>query len=124
MLVPFYAVRVTTTATATITDHQLTAGDTILVNGAGAPFDGRYLVVSVTNENTIVYTVSNSGATTSAPGAMVNLTRAFDHATMTAKTAAFSAVQTAPIRAIRLNVTTYASGKVTLTIIQGNPGGH
>ncbi len=120
-LVPFYATRSTTTATATITDHQLTAGDSIKVMHAGAPFDGEYLVVSVSDANTIVYTVANSGLTVSMAGAKVNTTRAFSNAVIAAQTADKDSNYAFPIRAIRLNVTTYSSGKVSLTIIQGNP---
>lgn len=120
-MVPFYATRSTTTVTATITDHQLTAGDTLLVIGAGAPMDGRYIVASVVDANNVTYTVANSGVTASAPGATVNLTRAFNNAVIVAQTAAKDANYAFPVRAIRLNVTAYTSGKVTLTILQGSP---
>ncbi len=120
-LVPFTGTRITTTATAIIPAHKLVVGDTILANGAGAPFDGRYLVASVVDANTITYTVANSGETVTAPGSMINLTRAFDDATITAKTGNAQGSTNFPIRAIRLNVTTYSSGNVTLTIIQGSP---
>jgi len=44
---------------------------------------------------------------------------AFDHATVTGKTASSDGNYSAPIRAIRLNATVYASGTATLTILQG-----
>ncbi len=120
-LVPFYATRSTTTATATITDHKLSVGDTINVINAGAPMDGRYLVASVVDANTITYTVANSGVTVSTTGAKVNLTRAFDNAVIVAQTGNKDANYAFPPRAIRLNVTSFSSGKVTATIIQGSP---
>jgi hypothetical protein len=122
--VPFYATRSTTTATATVVSHDATAGDTIMVYGAGTPLDGRYLVASVVDADTFTYTVVNSGVIVSSPGAKVNITRAFDHPTIVTKTGNFAGVDTSPVRAVRLNVTSFTSGEVVLTIIQGNPGGH
>lgn len=120
-LVPFTGTRSTTTATATIPDHRLSVGDTLLIVGADAPFDGRYLVASVVNANNVTYTVANSGATVTAPGSTINLTRAFDNAVITGQTGNKDSNYAFPPRAIRLNVTSYASGKVTATIIQGSP---
>jgi len=123
-LVPFYATRTTTTVTATIPDHQLTAGDMVNVVGAGAPMDGSYAVASVSDANTITYTVANSGVTLSKPGANVNLMHVFDNSVITGKTANADSHYAFPVTAIRVNVTSYTSGKVTLTIIQSSPGGH
>lgn len=112
--------RSTTTATLTLTDHGLTTSDSIVVSGAGAPFDGTYDVAGVTNANVITYTVSNSGAALSDPAAKVAVMRVFDHPVVTGKTAASDGNYAFPVRAVRLNVTAYTSGKATLTLLQGS----
>jgi hypothetical protein len=52
--------RSTTVATATLTAHGWTTGDTVLVTGS-APFAGAY-TITVTGTNTFTFTVVNSGA--------------------------------------------------------------
>lgn len=111
--------RVTTTATATVPEHGLSVGDSVIVEGAGAPFDGTYAVASVTNANVFTYTVANSGLTTAQVGARIALLRVFDHASVTGKTTKSDGNYAYPVGAVRLNVTTYASGKVTLAVTQG-----
>lgn len=64
--------RSTTVATATLTAHGWTTGDTILVTGA-APFAGAY-TITVTGANTFTFAVANSGAA-SAICEMHNVTR-------------------------------------------------
>lgn len=44
---------------------------------------------------------------------------AFDHASITGKTASFDGNYAAPVRAVRLTVTAWTSGTVTLTVVQG-----
>lgn len=111
--------RSTTTATLVLTDHGLTTSDSVVVSGAGAPLDGTYDVASVVDADTITYTVANSGATLSSPGAKVAVMRVFDHPTVTAKTTATDGNYAFPVKAMRLNVTAYTSGKATLTALQG-----
>ena len=43
----------------------------------------------------------------------------FDHATLTGKTANADGTITNPVKAVRLNVTAYTNGTITLTILQG-----
>jgi hypothetical protein len=117
-----YACQITrsgTTATVTLTDHGLVANDSVTVVGAGAPLDGTYTVASVVDANSFTYTVANSGATASAPGSKLAKHRVFDHAQMTGLTAAEDGNYAFPVCAVRLNVTSYTSGKATLTILQG-----
>lgn len=45
----------------------------------------------------------------------------FDHATITGKTANFDGNYAFPVRAVRLNVTAYTSGSVTMTLLQFGP---
>lgn len=48
---------------------------------------------------------------------------AFDHATITGKTANSDGNYAFPVRAVRLNVTAYTSGSVTMTLIQASGQG-
>jgi hypothetical protein len=64
--------RSTTTATATLTAHGWTTGDTVLVTGA-APFAGAF-TITVTNANQFTFAVANSGAA-SATVEMHNVSR-------------------------------------------------
>lgn len=43
----------------------------------------------------------------------------FDHETITGKTASDDGNYAFPVRAVRLNVTAYTNGSVTMTVIQG-----
>lgn len=43
----------------------------------------------------------------------------FDHATITGKTASFDGSILFPVAAVRLTVTAYTSGNVTMTVLQG-----
>lgn len=114
---PVGLTRSTTTATMVFPSHGLTTNDSIVVIGAGAPFDGTYAVASVTDANTITYTVANSGAT-AAQGRCVR-TRVFDHASITGKTANSDGNYAYPITACRINITAYTGGNVTLAVRQG-----
>lgn len=117
--VPCSITRSTTTATLTLADHGVTGtSDSITVQGAGAPFDGTFAVAGITDANVITYTVLNSGLTASGQGAKVAVARVFDHSSLTGKTANADGNYAYPVSAIRLNVTAYTSGKVTLTAIQ------
>lgn len=118
-LVPVGITRSTTTASLTLPNHGLVAGDSLIVEGAGAPFDGSYAVASVTDANIVTYTVANSGLTTANPGAIAAKIRVFDHSSITGKTANSDGNYAFPIAACRINITTYASGRVTLTVRQG-----
>lgn len=113
--------RTTTTATLTLADHGSSVGDSVTVTGAEAPFDGTYAVATVVDANNVTYTVANSGATAAATDvARVTVFRVAAHATVTGKTASDDGSQyTAPVQAIRLNITAYTSGKATLTALQG-----
>jgi hypothetical protein len=44
---------------------------------------------------------------------------AFDHATITGKSANFEGSYTSPVRAIRLTVTAYTDGSAVMTLLQG-----
>lgn len=109
--------RTTTTATVTYKDHGLVVGDSVIVEGAGAPFDGVYAVASIVDADSFTYTVANSGSTGTREGRLARC-RVFDHSALTAKTANSDGNYSFPIAACRLVVTSYTSGKVTLTVRQ------
>jgi hypothetical protein len=115
----FSAVRVATTATVTMPLHGLTVGDSIQVSFAGAPFDGLFTVLSVTNENVFTYTVLNSGALVSSPGSSLVALRVFPNDVLVSKTGRENSNYAFPVSAVRINVTAYTSGHVTLLITQG-----
>lgn len=111
--------RSTTTATVTQTDHRLSVGDWILVENGGAPFDGEFAVAAITNANVYTYTVANSGATSLASGVgTLHTGRVFEHATLTGLTASANGNYAFPPWAARLYISTYSSGKATLTLLQ------
>lgn len=124
-----YACRITrSTTTATLTWNDATAmtpkiGDSIVVTGAGAPLDGTFQVAGVTSASVVTYTVANSGATVSAAGSMALIIHTEDDPIVVSKTASTSGNIAFPVNAIRLNVTAFTSGAVSLTVNQGIFGG-
>lgn len=77
------------------------------------PFNvGFGVVVSGTNTYDVEHTFDDIFDSTVTP-------TAFKHSSVTAQTANKDGSYTAPVRAIRLNVTAYTSGSATLTILQG-----
>lgn len=111
--------RVTTTATLVWAGHGLTTSDSIVIQGAGAPFDGTYAVASVVDADTITYTVTDSGLATAQDGFQAMLLKVFNHDTLAAKTTADDGNYAFPVPFVRLNVTAYTSGKATLVVVSG-----
>jgi hypothetical protein len=109
--------RSTTVATVPITNHGLSVADWIHVQGAGAPLDGDFAVASVPNQNSVTYTVANSGAAFSAPGVMVATARIFPHSILFNQTASADGNYFAPPFATRLNVSAFTAGYADLTVI-------
>lgn len=116
-----YITRSTTIATVTLNNHGInTTTDSITIFGSGdTNLDGTYAVASVSDANTFTYTVANTGATVSKGGVTCTVFRVFDHASIAAKTGDFDGNIAVPVRAVRLYATTYASGKVTMTLNEG-----
>jgi hypothetical protein len=110
--------RSTTTATLTKTNHGLSVADSVVVERAGAPFDGTYAVASVVDQNTITYTVANSGAT-SALDARAALLRVSEHSTLTGLTADADGNFQFPPTACRLNCSVHSAGYVDLNVVSG-----
>lgn len=112
--------RVTTTATLTLTNHGLTAADSIKVIGSGDPFDGTYAVATVTNQNVITYTVANSGLATGNRGGRVIVYRVQPHPVLTTITADADSNFTSPPRAVRFNCSVYTAGYCDFTVVQAS----
>lgn len=112
--------RTTTVATVTDVDHRLSVGDSVIVDGSGDPnLDGTYDVASVVDANTYTYTVANTGAAAGSVNTYLASLRVFNHSTMTGLSARTDGNYEFPVRAIRLRVSAYTSGKVDLEILQG-----
>lgn len=112
--------RATTTATVTDPDHGLSVGDSVIITGSGSTaLDGTFAVASVVDANSYTYTCANSGAAAAADGTYVLNLRVFNHEDVVTKTDRQDGNYAFPPRAIRLNISTYASGKATLLILQG-----
>lgn len=112
--------RSTTTATLVLTNHGLSVGDSVVVSETqSTSLDGTYAVASVVDQNTITYTVANSGATV-AIGAKVVPLRVMTHPVLTGITANTDSNFSAPPTACRLAVTAYTAGYVDLDVISGS----
>lgn len=107
--------RTTTSLSITKVNHGLSVGDWVQISG-GSIWDGTYAVTSITDQNTFVVTVANSGATSGL--FWVQTGRIFEHDTITAKTTSEDGSYAFPPRACRLRVSIYAAGYVDLTVIQ------
>lgn len=117
-VVPCSITRVTTTATLALVNHGLTTSDSIIVVGSGsANLDGTYQVASVPSQNAVTYTVTDTGLTASI-SAKVAVMRVFTHSTLAAKTANADGNIAFPVCAIRLRLTAWVAGYVTMLTTQ------
>ncbi len=112
------ATRSGTTVTVEYVNHGVVAGSSVLVEGAGAPFDGEFSVASVVDADSFTYTVANSGATTAVPGSRMGLARVFEHTTLTSQSASKDGNYAYPPAFCRLLVSAYTDGFAELTVIQ------
>lgn len=115
----------TTTVTVTFPSaHGLTTADSVIIVGSqvqapnqtnASSIDGTYNVASVPSTTTITVTVTPSqtavGTVTCSP------MRVFNHASLAAKTTSSDGNYAYPIMAVRLNVSSYTAGNVTLTVV-------
>jgi hypothetical protein len=106
-----------TTATLVLTNHGLSTADSIIVIGSNFEnFNGTYQVAGVTDQNTITYTIaSTTGATVSSK---VCPMRVFVHPTIVSKTDDSDGNFAYPVQAMRLNVSAWVAGYVTMLITQ------
>lgn len=105
-----------TSLSVTKTNHGLSANDWAQIS-SGTIWDGQYAVASITDQNTFVVTVANSGAT-SGQG-YVQTARVFDHTVLAGLVASADSNYSAPPRACRLNVSVYTAGYVDLNVVSG-----
>lgn len=111
--------RSTTTATVTHDGTRVVSvGDSLIVQGAGSPFDTTTgVVASVPSSTTFTYTVADSGASDT-HYARIAVINPVDHDTLTAIAATDVGNLAFPVTAVRLNCTAYTSGAAELTVIQ------
>jgi hypothetical protein len=114
--------RTTTTATLTYKNHGLIAGDSLVVSGAGAPFDGTYQVASRASADAVTYTVANSGATAATPEtAKAIFVKTMVHDSYgTPATANSDGNLAFSVQACRVRVTTGGAGNLTFHVSQGS----
>lgn len=116
-----FITRAAAVATLTLVNHGLTTADSIVVQGTNdTNLDGTYTVASVVDQNTITYAVANTGSLVS--NGRVCVLRVFDHPVITGKTANSDGNIAFPVRAVRLNITAYTAGYVTMILNQGATG--
>lgn len=111
--------RSTTTATVTHDGTRIVqVGDTVIVEGAGSPFDTTTgVVASVPGATSFTYTVADSGLS-AAHYCRFGIIKPYDHSTLTGLTASAVGNLAFPVTAVRLNVTAYTSGSAALTVLQ------
>lgn len=106
-----------TTATLTLVNHGLTTSDSIIVSGTGnANVDGTFQVAGVTDQNVVTYTITST--TASFTSAKVGVMRVFVHSTLAAKTANADGNIAYPVQAVRLRLTSWVAGYVTMLVNQ------
>lgn len=109
----------TTTITVTDANHGLSVGDFVQLQGCGSGMDGAYTVASVTNANVYTLTSAVSQSATASSAGFVCGARVYNHPVVVGATARQDGNYAFPIRAMRVNVTAWTSGSVSLTVLQG-----
>lgn len=114
-----------TTATVTFAAaHNLVVGDSITVlNSGDSAIDGVHPVASVPSATTLTYTVGTTTLTKALPPARALLQRVFSHDYMVNLTARADGNFQSPCWAVRVNVTAWTAGGVTLSVTQGHSRG-
>lgn len=110
--------RVTTTATLKLTNHGLSVADSVVVTCAGAPLDGTYAVAGVTDQDTITYTVVDSGVAAAVDARVIPL-RVQPHPVLDALTADADSNFSVPPTVVRLRCSAYTAGYVDLNVVSG-----
>ena len=108
--------RSTTTATLKLVNHGLSVDDSIVVEAAPAPFAGTYAVASVVDQDTITYTVVDSGATAAFDIKVIPI-RVQLHSVLNTITADADSNFSFPPTCCRLYVSSYTAGYVDLDVI-------
>lgn len=111
--------RSSTTATLIWPDHGMTTSDSIVVQGASTEMNGTFAIASIVDADTLTYTVTDAGDTVAGDGFQVMLLKVYNHASLAALTTAANGNYSFPVPFVRLNVTSYTSGKATLVVVSG-----
>lgn len=113
-------------------DHGLVTGDAVITTATGSPnldsatdADNRPIAQDITyvDENNFTYVVANSGATFGAQPSRCRRFRVFTHAVLAALTARADSNFNLPCQFVRLKVTAYTAGKITMAVTQGSGSG-
>jgi hypothetical protein len=104
--------------------HGLVVGDSITSLNTGDPnMNGVFPVASVPTANSLTFSCPGATLALGLPPSAAVLMRVFNHDTMVNLTARQDGNFLAPVRAVRVNVTAYTAGKVTLEVLQGHARG-
>lgn len=99
------------------TGHLLSVNDDVILDGTGV-FDGEYAVAAITSATVYTVTTVGSGTVVQHPAYATGM-RVYPHASLTAATSRADGNYAYPIRGVRLNVSVYGSGVVSLKVLQG-----
>jgi hypothetical protein len=113
---PLGITRVAGTATVNKINHGMSAADYVHVMSAGAPFDGEFPILAVTDQNNFTYTVANSGPLAAPFYTTMTTARIFAYAGFAASTTSKAIVDFTPVVAVRLNVSAFTAGYADLTV--------
>lgn len=106
-----------TCVTVTLPDHGLNVGDNVQVfNTNDSNFEGSFDVVVVTDVDTFVYEVTDTGSTSS-DGTLISF-RVFPHPTLKSESTTQFGTQKNPVSGIRLKVTSFTAGRADITTLQ------
>lgn len=105
-----------TSLSITKTNHGLSVDSWAMISG-GTIWDGQYAVASITDQNTFVVTVADTGATSGV--GYIQTARVFNHSVLAGITDDADSNYSAPPRACRLIITTFVAGYVDLNVISG-----
>ncbi len=100
-----------------VTVGAQTVSDPLPMNLHATPFNIG-LGIAVSGGASLTYKVQHTFDDVFAAGFVAASATWFDHSTITGKTASFDGNYAYPVVAIRLNVTVWASGTATLTVLQ------
>lgn len=124
--------RTATSANVLWPDHGLVTGDAVITYATGDPnldsakdSAGRMIAQDITyvDENNFTYVVANTGLAVSQQPARVRRFRVFTHAVLAALTARADSNFNLPCQMVRLKVTAYTAGKVSMAVTQGSGSG-
>ena len=110
--------------TATVTDLSMptsalpVVGDGVVIQGSGSSIiDGQWNIASIISATQYTVTLGQSSTLTSQLGTLANTLRAWPHAVVSGVSSRIDGNYAFPIQALRLYVSAYTSGSVSLTLL-------